>query len=188
MLFRSAPLAAGSSAQDLGAEAPAGPAAPAAAQAAAAEPLAQAAAAPAPSAAEVPAEPALGAQGYDAKGRPGRIHVVVRGDTLWDVSEAYLGTPWVWPAIWKDNDAIANPHRIYPGDRIWISPWEMRVVDAEEAARLLGGHPAAPAPEAPLAAEPSPPPRPVFHRESAEELVGLVSEEEIGRASCRERV
>ena len=85
--------------------------------------------APAPTAAapaEKPAEkPVLGAIGYDAQGRQGRIHVVVKGDTLWDISEAYLGTPWVWPPIWKDNgEDIANPHRIYPGDRIWITPWE----------------------------------------------------------------
>src|SRR3990172_8194099 len=70
---------------------------------------------------ETPAPQAsvLGAVGYDEQGRQGRIHVVARGDTLWHISDAYLGTPWVWPPIWKDNDEdIANPHRIYPGDRI----------------------------------------------------------------------
>ncbi len=84
---------------------------------------------------------ALGPMGYDSEGHPGRIHVVVPGDTLWDVSDAYLGTPWVWPSIWKDNDAIANPHLIYPGDRIWITPTEMRKVTAEEAAELLANQP-----------------------------------------------
>ncbi len=83
----------------------------------------------------------LGPVGYDAQGRPGRIHVVVPGDTLWDVSDAYLGTPWVWPSIWQDNDAIANPHLIFPGDRIWITPTEMRKVTAEEAAQLLANEP-----------------------------------------------
>jgi hypothetical protein len=43
----------------------------------------------------------------------------------------------VWPSLWKDNDEIKNPHRIYPGDRIWISPWEMRKVSAAEAEALL---------------------------------------------------
>jgi hypothetical protein len=132
-------------------------------------------------------EPALGPVGYDAQGRQGRIHVVVRGDTLWDISEAYLGTPWAWPPIWKDNDAIANPHRIYPGDRIWITPWEMRRVSADEAARLLATHPAEQAPE-PAPTEVAPAPSAAaderfFHRESAEELVGLVTEETLESAA-----
>ncbi len=25
---------------------------------------------------------------------PGEMHTVVRGDTLWDLSQQYLGTPW----------------------------------------------------------------------------------------------
>jgi hypothetical protein len=86
-------------------------------------------------------EAVLGELGYDGKGRPGRIHVVVRGDTLWDISDAYLGTPWVWPSIWTDNDDIANPHLILPDDRIWITPYEMRRVTAAEADRLLAGQP-----------------------------------------------
>ena len=64
---------------------------------------------------------ALGKIGYDEQGRSGRIHVVVPGDTLWDISDAYLGTPWVWPSVWTDNRDIENPHFIVPGDRIWIS-------------------------------------------------------------------
>jgi hypothetical protein len=101
------------------------------------------------SAAPKPAhEVELGPVGHDAQGRAGRIHVVQRGDTLWDVSDAYLGTPWVWPSLWKDNDAIKNPHLIHPGDRIWISPFEMRKVTEAEAAALLAGQPAEAAPAA----------------------------------------
>ncbi len=85
----------------------------------------------------------LGPVGHDAEGRPGRIHVVQGGDTLWDISDAYLGTPWVWPSLWKDNDAIKNPHLIHPGDHIWISPYEMRKVSAAEAAALLAAQGAA---------------------------------------------
>ncbi len=138
---------------------------------------------------EAPAQEAalLGAVGYDEQGRPGRIHLVVRGDTLWHISDAYLGTPWVWPSIWKDNDDIANPHRIYPGDRIWITPWEMRRLSAEEAEKMLAAHPAEQAPEPEIVSRP-PLPEPavepqVFHRESAEELVGLVSEETLESAA-----
>jgi hypothetical protein len=146
--------------------------------------------APAPAAAgEAPAaKPTLGAVGWDEQGRQGRIHVVVPGDTLWDISEAYLGTPWVWPPIWKDNDDdIANPHRIYPGDRIWITPWEMRRLSAEEAEQMLARHPAEQAPEPEIVSQPAPPAlavdERVFHRESAEETVGLVSEEVLESAA-----
>ena len=84
----------------------------------------------------------LGRVGYDDQGREGRIHVVRTGDTLWDVSNAYLGTPWVWPSIWQDNRNIENPHLIYPRDHIWITPWEMRKVTPQEAEALLAGTPA----------------------------------------------
>jgi hypothetical protein len=79
---------------------------------------------------------ALGPEGTDDSGRTGRIHTVVRGDTLWDISEAYLGTPWVWPSIWKENPRVANPNRIYPGNRLWIAPGEMRQLTDDEAAKL----------------------------------------------------
>jgi len=93
----------------------------------------------------------LGPVGHDEKGRPGRIHVVAKGDTLWDISDAYLGTPWVWPSLWKDNGEIKNPHLIYPGDRIWISPFEMRKVTAAEAEALLAPQQTATAAAAPAA-------------------------------------
>jgi hypothetical protein len=152
-------LAAGASAQDAaGAASPeaaaavpeasaeaTSPEAPAAAPESAATP--ESAAAPEPAAPPSEAKPEhqveLGPVGHDAQGRAGRIHVVQGGDTLWDISDAYLGTPWVWPSLWKDNDAIKNPHLIHPGDRIWISPFEMRKVSEAEAAALLAGQPAA---------------------------------------------
>jgi hypothetical protein len=118
-----------------------------AASAQAAEPLAAAA----PDAVEsdavasdaVASEPAaqrsvtMGPAVRDEQGREGRIHTVVPGDTLWDISEAYLGSPLVWPSVWKNNPAVANPHRIYPGNQIWISDTEMRPITKDEAAAAV---------------------------------------------------
>src|SRR6185312_7029251 len=48
-------------------------------------------------------------------------HNVVKGDTLWDLSQHYLGNPWYWPKVWSYNPQIANPHWIYPGDKVKFS-------------------------------------------------------------------
>jgi hypothetical protein len=57
----------------------------------------------------------------DAQGKeeaPGTVHTVVTGDTLWDLSQHYLGSPWYWPKVWSYNPQIANPHWIYPGNHV----------------------------------------------------------------------
>lgn len=58
-------------------------------------------------------------------------YVVIRGDTLWDISARFLEDPWMWPEIWHINPEIANPHLIYPGDII-----RLEFVDGKPVLRL----------------------------------------------------
>jgi hypothetical protein len=57
---------------------------------------------------------------------PPAIHLVKRGDTLWDLGDTYYGNPWQWPRIWSYNPQIENPHWIYPGDQIRMQPGDGR--------------------------------------------------------------
>ncbi len=64
-----------------------------------------------------------------ASGSDASRHIVVKGDTLWDVTRHYLDNPFFWPKVWQYNPQINNPHRIYPGDTI-------RIPSREELARM----------------------------------------------------
>jgi len=47
-------------------------------------------------------------------------YTIKKGDTLWDLSQRFADSPWLWPDLWQRNGQIANPHRIFPGERIRI--------------------------------------------------------------------
>lgn len=47
------------------------------------------------------------------------IHVVVKGDTLWDIARRYMHDPYRFPELARLNK-IKNPDLIYPGDRVRI--------------------------------------------------------------------
>lgn len=69
----------------------------------------------------VPAVSALAQMRCEFKPNAPDQHVVVKGDTLWDISGTFLEKPWCWPQVWGMNrEEIANPHWIYPGQIIWF--------------------------------------------------------------------
>ena len=48
----------------------------------------------------------------------GFYYTIQKGDTLWDLSQHFNDSPWLWPELWEGNDQISNPHWIFPGERI----------------------------------------------------------------------
>ena len=57
-----------------------------------------------------------------------KIYTIIKGDTLWDISERFLEDPFKWPVLWKRNTYIRNPHLIYPGDTVKITPQGIEVI------------------------------------------------------------
>lgn len=58
------------------------------------------------------------------KDETGYYYTVKKGDTLWDLSQKFFNSAFLWPEMWKENsDApIPNPHLIYPGQKIRLVP------------------------------------------------------------------
>ncbi len=49
-----------------------------------------------------------------------KVHIIERGDTLWDLARTYYGDPYLWPQLWENNTYITDAHWIYPGDPLLI--------------------------------------------------------------------
>jgi LysM repeat protein len=60
-------------------------------------------------------------------------HIVVKGDTLWDISGRYLGNPYLWPQIWEANGYVKKARLIYPGDPIFLPSVQMAAAAAPAA-------------------------------------------------------
>ncbi len=61
------------------------------------------------------------------------FYTVKKGDTLWHISGTFLEDPFRWPVVWRWNPYIPNPHLIYPGDVIKITPGGMELVERDGA-------------------------------------------------------
>ncbi len=59
-----------------------------------------------------------------------KVHIIERGDTLWDLAGKYLKNHFLWPQIWEANKYIRDAHWIYPE----IS--EEKLAEAEELEEL----------------------------------------------------
>ena len=56
-------------------------------------------------------------------------YTVKRGDTLWAISGVFLKAPWRWPELWGMNlEDIRNPHRIYPGQQLYLDKSSGRAI------------------------------------------------------------
>ncbi len=56
------------------------------------------------------------------------VYTIVKGDTLWDITDKYLEDPFKWPRVWKNNPYIKNPHLIYPGDVVRVTPDGIEII------------------------------------------------------------
>ena len=50
------------------------------------------------------------------------VHIIVPGDTLWDMSDLTYNNPYLWPQLWNENRYILDSHWIYPGDPLLLPP------------------------------------------------------------------
>ncbi len=72
------------------------------------------------------------------------LHIIVPGDTLWDLADLAFGNPYLWPQIWNENRYILDSHWIYPGDPL-LMPARPTVVSEIVPQGQEGAPPAPPA-------------------------------------------
>jgi nucleoid-associated protein YgaU len=69
-------------------------------------------------------------------------YTIKPGDTLWAISGLFLKSPWRWPELWGMNlSDISNPHRIYPGQKLFLERKNGRATLRTSAAAPEGSAP-----------------------------------------------
>lgn len=84
------------------------------------------------------------------------IYTIKQGDTLWDISAKFLKDPFLWPKLWQRNPYITNPHWIYPGNPVRLSPIEE--AKKEEPPKIVEEKPKEVVKEVAEVKKPEPPP------------------------------
>lgn len=59
-----------------------------------------------------------------------RVHIISKGETLWQLAQQYYDNPLAWPQIHDANRYIKNPNLIYPGDPVVLP--DLNIVDPGE--------------------------------------------------------
>lgn len=65
-----------------------------------------------------------------------QVHVVAKGDTLWDIAAKYYGNAYLWPQVWEKNKYVLDAHWIYPGDPLVLG---LNVAPVENLSQAGGG-------------------------------------------------
>jgi LysM repeat protein len=116
----------------------------------------------------------------------GKVHIVVKGDTLWDISSFYIYDPFLWPQIWSANREIENPHLIYPGQEIVIPERIVRMPPPPREAKPPLPPAPPPGPTVVLPVETTPEPEPVTEEVKQEMILAMstfgfiIEDQEIG--------
>ena len=79
-----------------------------------------------------------------------QVHIIQRGDTLWDLAARFHGDPYLWPQIWEKNQYILDAHWIYPGDPLVVGLEVAPVDQLTEGPPGAAGTPAEEAPGEPM--------------------------------------